>query len=647
MHNNFLGNEIFYIKLNKKNNMSAITGILYRDGRSVSIEQIKKMNDTLLHRGVDGSQVWSNGTVAFGHQMLHTTPESLTEQLPFKDPDSDLIITADARIDNRTELSALLGLKDVKTIPDSLFILKAYQNWGEKCPEHLLGDFAFAIWDHRNEKLFCARDHMGVKPFYYHLSNNLFAFSTEIKALFTIPEIKININDVKVALHIMNAIEKNLTFYEDIFSLTAANSISVKKNEYQINRYWKLDPYSQITMDSDEDYVTKFLDIFNESVKCRLRSSFPIGFELSGGLDSSSIVTVAKRNLNTLNLNTFSIIFNEFPDCDESYFIKKIIDNGGIKPHFVYGDKISPLAQVDTILWHLEQPFFNPNTAILWNLYEKMHKNDIRVILSGHDGDSVISYGQNYLRDLAANFKWIKLIKELRETSKVTENTFLNIFLSQVLFPIMPHLRKMIAPRGMRKKPGSFVLNDDFKEKIQSDHYLNELYYKPVKKANTSKKFHEYLISTFPHQYVMEFVDRSLAAFSIEPRFPFFDKRLVEFCYALPTEMKFKNGWMRYILRIAMEGYLPKENQWRVIKPDLNPVFQKNLLRYEKERVKKLLSNKALSPYVDFNKMGIALKNYESKSQKHNLHSDSFDVWYTTIISLWLEKINKIKDDQY
>lgn len=134
--------------------MGAITGIFYRDGRSVKPEQIKEINDKLSHRGLNGSAVWTDGSVALGHQMLHTTPESLHEKLPFEDEDSGLVITADARIDNRKELSEMLGIEDREDVSDSYFILEAYQKWGEKCPDKLLGDFAFAIWDKNKKNYF-------------------------------------------------------------------------------------------------------------------------------------------------------------------------------------------------------------------------------------------------------------------------------------------------------------------------------------------------------------------------------------------------------------------------------------------------------------------------------------------------------------
>jgi asparagine synthase (glutamine-hydrolysing) len=148
--------------------MSAITGIFNRNGLEVKPELMKKMNNRLSHRGLDGSGIYCNGPVAMGHQMLKTTPESLHEKLPFHDEKTGLTITADARIDNRQELSEKLGISDRVDVPDSYFILKSYQTWGDKCPEELIGEFAFVIWDEINESLFCARDHIGVKPFYYY-----------------------------------------------------------------------------------------------------------------------------------------------------------------------------------------------------------------------------------------------------------------------------------------------------------------------------------------------------------------------------------------------------------------------------------------------------------------------------------------------
>ncbi|WP_321423675.1 asparagine synthase-related protein [uncultured Methanobacterium sp.] len=275
--------------------MSGITGIFRRDGKDVDPADIKKMNDKIAHRGPDGSKVWCEGPVALGHQMLHTTHESLHETLPFEDEESGLIITADARIDNRNDLAPQLGIEDNEYVSDSYFILKAYEKWGENCPEKLLGDFAFVIWDKSKQQLFCARDHMGVKPFYYYLSDKIFYFSTEMKTIFL--NVKKILNKIKLSFFLMGYDDHKLTFYENVLRLFPAHFLNITNNSVKMNKYWELNPNSKIVYNSEDQYIKAFQEIFVSSVYCRMRSNFPIGFELSGGLDSSSVLCVAKKNI--------------------------------------------------------------------------------------------------------------------------------------------------------------------------------------------------------------------------------------------------------------------------------------------------------------------------------------------------------------
>ncbi|HWP41854.1 MAG TPA: asparagine synthetase B, partial [Blastocatellia bacterium] len=171
--------------------MSGIFGLYHLDGRPASRSQLQEMMQSLAHRGPDGQNAWSEGAVGLGHQMLRTTPESLLENLPLANSTNEIVITADARLDNRDELIELLGFgaEPREQISDSQLILAAYEAWDERCLERILGDFAFAIWDGKKQRLFCARDRFGVKPFYYYSSAGLFAFASEIKALLSLQEI--------------------------------------------------------------------------------------------------------------------------------------------------------------------------------------------------------------------------------------------------------------------------------------------------------------------------------------------------------------------------------------------------------------------------------------------------------------------------
>lgn len=608
-----------------------------RNGKDVDPELMKKMNEKLSHRGPDGSDIWCEGPVGLGHQMLWTTQESLHEKLPFEE--NGLIITADARIDNRDELSKDLGLRDEEDVSDSYFILKAYQEWGEECPDKLLGDFAFAIWDRENERLFCARDHMGVKPFYYYLSNNRFLFTTEIKALFNIPEVPYKLNELQLAFYLSGIYdERSLTFYKDIFRLPSAHYMTIDNKKSKIRRYWKLDPNLETILDSDEEYTQKFLEIFTESVRCRLRSLHPIGFELSGGLDSSSIVCVAKsilkKNDNDTQINTFSQVYNDIKECDESYYINKIIDLGGINPYYLDADQISPLNEIGNILWYLEEPFFANNRHSFWILYKNMQKKGTRVLLTGMDGDTTVSHGHNYLKELATTFKWKKLINEINTLSTQFNKDIPKIILNKLILPMAPESIVKWWVINIHKNPRVMFNNTEFVNKLDFKNYS-----KPYRKFNftakNTKEYHYMTLINGIHQSLLEVLDRNTAPFSIEPRHPFYDKRLIEFCYSIPTEQKIRSGWGRWLLRNTMEDILPREVQWRHDKINFAPVRDRNLILFEKEYLDKLIykNSEILKDYIDLDEFKAMYEKYKSRSKGYNHKL----IEKLVLVIIWLE----------
>jgi asparagine synthase (glutamine-hydrolysing) len=609
--------------------MSAITGIFYRDGRTVPEEQINKMNNRLSHRGPDGSAFWCEGSVALGHQMLYTTPESLHEILPFEE--DSLVITADARIDNRKELSEKLGIEDKEEISDSYFILKAYQKWGEDCPKELLGDFAFAIWDKNKERLFCARDHMGVKPFYYYLDDEKFVFGTEIKAIFSVSEINCELNEEKIAFYLMKVSgDSEFTFYANIKCLNSASLFELDKDRIIDNKkYWNLNYQSQIIMDSEEEYIVKFREIFTEAIKCRLRSYSSIGFELSGGLDSSSIICMANRIFSKnddVNAKTFSFI-SDIPEFDDQYYIQKIVENNEFKHNSINADEISPLEDVNTILWHHDQPFFSPHKAVISKMYKKIQDKNIHVLLTGQGGDDVISFGTYYLSELASTFQWKKLIKNLNG-NPCRLNLF-KIIYYQIIIPLIPAFFRNFLRPYLNNDVN--ILNESFTQRIGID--INK-YIKDKYRKQNSKEYHYNLLVDDIHQEVLASIDKTIAPYSIEVRHPFFDKRLIEFCYAIPTEIKYKFGWNRYLLRIAMDGILPKEIQWRPEKSDLTPLYARNLLLFEQNTLKEIFNKnyETIGEYVNINELQKILKKYESGK-----NNDPFDLWIVTILFMWLE----------
>ncbi len=278
--------------------MSGIVGLYYLDSQLAQPEVLRRMLEAVAHRGSDGADIWYKDSVGLGHRLLWTTRESLLENMPEASEDDNFVITADARIDNRDELINLLELNNPDKITDSQIILAAYQKWGDDCPDKLLGDFAFAIWNQKQQKLFCARDHFGVKPFYYYSSESVFAFASEIKAIFALSEIPRIINEERIGDYLIGNFEDlTITSYKNVFRLPPASRMTVSPESINVESYWSLDPSKETRFSSDEEYAAKFLEIFTEAVRCRLRSFSNVGSMLSGGLDSSSITCLARKLL--------------------------------------------------------------------------------------------------------------------------------------------------------------------------------------------------------------------------------------------------------------------------------------------------------------------------------------------------------------
>ena len=565
--------------------------------------------------------------------MLHTTNESLIEKLPLKNENSGIMITSDARIDNRDELTSKLNIENNRNVPDSIFILKAYQKWGEKCPAKLLGDFAFAIWDTKKKKLFCARDHIGVKPFYYYISDNAIFFASEIKALLTNPEIEYTINKTKVANFLLDKYQnREITFFEDILRLPAANKLIVNADSFKIEKYWELDYEKRIILKSEVDYSDSFLEIFNNAVKCRLRSAFPIGSMLSGGLDSSSIVCTAREILvknGGYPLKTFSLIFEDTPLADEQYYINHVINKGFLDPYYINADDYSPVSKLDPVLWRNDEPIRAFN-LYYDNLLSKLaSKKDIRIILDGLGGDSTISHGNGLLIDYIKNNQWKKFFREAKGTSDRLNHSMIKIIIGELLEIYPDRLSKFLLKNKYNN--GEKILNKKFTLEIDlgNDFLKNEL---PEK----SREHHYNIINSGLIQHVLEETDKISACYNIEPRYPFFDVRLMEFCLAIPSDEKRKYGWDRFILRQSMNNTLPKEIQWRKTKKTGLKSNIHNFINIDKEFIDYIIfnNNENIENYVDMK----FIQNIYQKFKDKEDAQDFFELWKVVSLGLWMNQ---------
>lgn len=629
--------------------MSAIVGIYFLDGRPVERTDLERMVQSVVYLGQDGVGLWSEGPVGLGHRMFWTTPESLHEKLPLVNETGDLVLTADARIDNREELISALGVtvRPHEMISDSALILGAYEKWGERSQEKLLGDFAFAIWDRRKQVLFCARDHFGIKPFYYYRSGRVFVFGSEIKTLWCLSEVPRRLNEVRIGDYLASLLEDQaITFYQDVFRLPAAHSITVSPYERPPMRYWSLDPSREVRLASNEAYAEALRERFSEAVRCRLRSAFPVGSMLSGGLDSSSIVCTARHLLQENGggrLHTFSAVFDTLPQCDERPFINAVLDQGGLEPHFVHADQLNPLAGLDDAFWHADQLFLGPNAFMHLGLFHAAQAQGVRVLLDGFDGDSTVSHGVAYLTELAGTGRWGALATEVSALSKKVNIPSWKI-LKVCLRPLVPEPAAKVLRRLRRVDPSPWnaIINPDFARRINLQERIDAQQRYVSQPMRTSRADHWRRLRSAALTYAVETIGRTAAGFSLQHTFPFFDKQLAEFCLALPPEQKLNRGWTRVVMRRAMANLLPEKVQWRGGKADLSPMLIFGLLRFNRGWLEEVICEnpQVIEKYMNISALREVYRRYVSRSTE----IDTVILWKATALALWLRRTDLARE---
>lgn len=613
------------------------------------------MLDTLAHRGSDGLGAWCQDCIGLGRRLLWTTPESLYEQCPLINPRRDLILTADARLDNRDSLIATLEVTHapVDQLSDGHLILLAYEKWGEACPQQLLGDFSFAIWDERQQQLFCVRDPFGVKPFYYYYAADDFVFATEIKALLSLPQVPRRLNEARVAEHLANLDnDPTITLYQGILRLPPAHCLRINAAGLSLRPYWELDANPQeLKLSSNQDYADQFLELFTEAVRCRLRSAFPVGSMLSGGLDSSAITCVARQLLDQHSphqpLHTFSARFDQILASDERAYQEAVLAQGNYESHLLQGDQLGPLTDYQKVLWHRDAALLAGNFRLNWGLYKIAQQHDVRVILDGWDGDTTVSHGNEYLRELAQAGRWLTLAMETRAYGQRYQLPWPKVLLRWIWrYGLHPTFAPLIQPiKAIKLTPDAppseanhidlldmplqpaFVQRIGLQEKLQNLQRLPPL---------TERENHYRLLMANIHSSMFDLLDPAGGALAVDLRFPFFDKRLIEFCLALPAHQKLNQGWGRWVMRNAMDGILPKSLQWRPDKANMHPGFEYSFKTYDKYPTKLVLFEKPeiLAEYVDI----LALQEkYHRFMAGDATVSEVNAVWRAVSLGLWLQ----------
>jgi asparagine synthase (glutamine-hydrolysing) len=664
--------------------MSGIAGIFHRDGRPASREAILSMSAAIAHRGRDAHGVACDGPIAMAHRSMRSTPESLAERQPvLRDAPASWLV-ADARIDNRDELLRLLRVRDAGAVSDADLIAAAFERWGRGCVERIVGDFAFARWDAEARELFCARDAMGVKPFYFFESSGTFAFASEMKALLALPEISREIDPVQVALFVEGTIpDRRRTLFRAIQRLPAAHEIRIVRRGTSVSRFWRPDTVRELTLSSPGEYAEAFSSIFGEAVRSRMRSAHPVGAALSGGLDSSSIVCTA-RDFRLAEggppIDTFSLVFPGLPEkelklIDERRYIDSVIRGGGVTPTFVRGDQLSPAADIDEILDKLDAPYPAPNLYLHWSMYRAARDVGVKVFLDGFDGDSAVShgfarlngllhagdwttferevralasrrsvppsailshFGLPYLAALAARGRWFTWARDAREMTRRFGISPGRTIIDSGLRPATPAFMRAAwrTIRGVPRDPESLLAPDLAHALRESEYAQSE---DGIDALRTEREMHAEGIGQPAYQLTLELADQSAAAFGLEARYPFFDRRVIDFCLSLPDSQKLADGWPRHVFRRAMEGTLPAEIQWRSDKGNLSPNFHRALRSSTFARAD-VASDSPLGAYIDLAALRRVRERYCGEKETLARSADGHTLFRTMVLDRWLSK---------
>ena len=588
--------------------MSGICGAWAFDGGEPDLDPLLAK---LERRGPDGTHRWRDGPVALGHTLLATTPEALVEVLPLTEPDSGCTITADARLDNREELIVALDLAgEVRVIGDGELILRAYLKWDEDCPTHLLGDFAFAIWDSQKERLFCARDHMGMRQFNYcHVSGKVFAFATIDTALLASGTVPGTVNGGRIADFIadLEGYDFTSTFFEHIHRLAPAHLLTIGPGgQCNVSRYWTLRPGSQLDLPSDEAYAAAFLTIFTEAVRSRTRTAGGLGAMLSGGLDSSSVVAVAAGIQSAGGegpLKTISAVAPDAVQCPETQAIHLALSIEGLDPILVSkkdfgGKRDELLTEMDDV----RNPF-EVHMTMLRAIYMTARDNGLNVVLDGGAGDVILT-ADNRVASLLAQYRFSQAWEEATAARRFwnappSAANLMRELLSAAWVAFAPIgirsvWRTLRLSRQLPDASPEFAARVDFAERRRAAdrHVSVTVRTGPARRAQLI--LHPNLASG------RERYDQVSGSFGVESRDPFMDLRVIEFCLSLPAEQLQVGGWPKIILRRAIEALVPQDIAWRRGKEHLGGDFTESLLETWPEWADRMCSTPSpLSAFLD------------------------------------------------
>jgi asparagine synthase (glutamine-hydrolysing) len=581
--------------------MSAIFGILNTDQAPLARELLSAMAKPILHYGRDGLHTHIAGSLGLGYLQTYNTPESFHEKQPYSE--NELTITASARLDNRAELCDIFNIPNAerRTTSDDVLILRAYQKWSPKAVMgHLLGDFSFAVWDAAKQSFYLACDPVAAQALYYHHGAGTFAFASDPRALLALPQVPQDLDEESLLVYDLRHSRPRLdgSFYRAIKKLPPASALIYKNGSIHIQTYWQPQARSTLRLSSLGEYCEALREVLKQAVDCRLRSAYPLGSHLSGGLDSSAVTVFADRKLASQGMRlsgVYTTILGVHPESggggrDETRKGELVCEQEGLT-------YTKLLRSPDDLVTLLKKgfpgtPFKNIDRDV--PITRHAEGLGIRTILSGWGGNGTLTwFGQGALLDLFKRGRWGKMLREAGALAAHHHTSRRSALKRYVFTPLVPVSIRKFRERGHPAAMLRFLAMHQVALQDLFPAEYDYLYERAFQLMTLPGGLHASQRVVFSRDYHYERIQAwyaLTAEHGIEYRYPFLDRRVIDFAFSLPPEMFLHEGWERYLFRVAMEGILPDEVRWQPKEP-MNAV-QVNHLHFVRQGVDSYLLEK-------------------------------------------------------
>jgi len=527
-------------------------------GRPAEADTVAAMSELIAHRGPDGDGIFAQDGVALGSRRLAILDLSEAGAQPFSSADGRLHLVHNGEIYNYRELRAELESHGHRfsSATDTEVIIAAYREWGERCVERLNGMWAFALWDEPEQRLFCARDRFGVKPFYYRYDGERLVFASELKAFRADPRTPLQPNDRIVRDFVRNDWfdHTDETFFAGIVKLPPAHTLVVDRNGLRTRRFWRL----ELRDPPAGDPVDAVRELFVDSVRLRLRSDVTVGTCLSGGIDSSAVACVIDLLLHEEAENarpvgerqqTFTVYFDDLA-FDERPYAREVLARTKAAPHWISFTAEDLVDDVGRIVEAHDEPFRSTSICAGWYVMREAARAHVTVVLDGQGGDEVLAGYRAYFSaryaDLLLHGRLLELGSELAEHRRLYGSRRALATLARPFAPAALEARL----RERRSGSGALLHPD-----LRGLPATTELDGSPF--PDRLRKLQTRILTVRGLPELLHAEDRNSMAHSIEARVPFLDYRLVELLFSLDGGHLIERSRTKAILRRALHDLLP------------------------------------------------------------------------------------------